>query len=394
MYKDMLMKLEYHKSRILKAFIKQGFFPQQEEIAAKLSQVDERLSLFKKYTFEPGEFFNTKEINHCLEMLYNDILFLYKILEDIYVNKYNTLLLNIEINMNYLEDLATHFKKRGDEEIKSTSLGTTLFFKSDAWETDINNETMEVKLGNISLIQGSEISCFANVNNSDKKNVLFKFTCEEDDSKSFFAFPYNYNNETYIIPGEATVNEKEFVLSDNFNINSEIVLPANVNMDNDYKILSGQNKIMVTDKATNKIKLYDFPTYDKPFVAPSNCYISFYIENKGTIEYNFSHKPFHCNFSLQNGLIQINKNVQKIFLDVDKDFNCYFTLDENTNVWCSYEEGIKDNNKLIYSGVLLSRDFKIKEYVKDNVITYNTVLKITDIDNDEVIDCVYIKEVN
>lgn len=132
MYKDMLLKLEYHKSMILKAFIKQGVFPQRDEIAAKLSQVDERLALFKKYNFEPGELFNAKEMNYCLEMLYNDILFLYKILEEIYVDKYNKLLLNIEINMNYLEDLALHFKKRGDEEIKSTSLGNTLFFKSDS----------------------------------------------------------------------------------------------------------------------------------------------------------------------------------------------------------------------------------------------------------------------
>lgn len=394
MYKDMLLKLEYHKSKILKAFIKQGYFPQQEEVAAKLSEVDERLALFEKYNFEPGELFNTKEMNHCLEMLYNDILFLYKILEDIYINKYNTMLLNIEINMNYLEDLATHFKKRGDEEIKSTSLGNTLFFKSDAWETEIKDETMEVKLGNINLIQGTEISCFANVNNSDKRNVLFKFNCEEDDSKSFFAFPYNYNNDTYIVPGDMTINEKEFTLQSNFNINSEITLPVKVNMDNDYKILAGNNKILVTDKITNEVKVYDFPTSEKPFVAPSNCYISFYIENKGTVEYNFSHRPFHCNFSLQNGLIQITKDVQKIFLDVDKGFTCYFILDENTKAWSSYEEGIKDNDKLIYDGLLLVRDFKIKEYVRDNVITYNVVLKITEIDNDEIIDCVYIKEVS
>ena len=189
---------------------------------------------------------------------------------------------------------------------------------------------MEVKLENINLIQGTEISCFANVNNSDKRNVLFKFNCEEDDSKSFFAFPYNYNNDTYIVPGDMTINEKEFTLQSNFNINSEITLPVTVNMNNDYKILAGNNKILVTDKITNEVKVYDFPTSEKPFVAPSNCYISFYIENKGTVEYNFSHRPFHCNFSLQNGLIQITKDVQKIFLDVDKGFTCYFVLDENT----------------------------------------------------------------
>ena len=132
MYKDMLLKLEYHRSRILKSFIKQGYFPKQEEIAAKLSEVDERIALFKKYNFEPGEKFNAKEVNHCLKMLYNDILFLYKILEDIYTEKYNTLLLNVETHMNYLESLATHYKKRADEEVKGTSLGETIFFKSDS----------------------------------------------------------------------------------------------------------------------------------------------------------------------------------------------------------------------------------------------------------------------
>lgn len=394
MYKDMLLKLEYHRSRILKAFIKQGYFPQQDEISSKLLDIDERIALFQNYNFQPGDLFNSKEMNHCLEMLYNDILFLYKILEDIYKNKYNAMLLNIETNMSYLEDLAIHFKKRGDEEIKSTSLGNTVFFKSDSWDIDIQNETMNVSLGNLSFIQGSEISCFANVNNANKRNILFKFDCAEDESKSFTAFPYNYNNDTYIIPGDMTINEKEFSLQSSFNINSEIVLPVNVNMDNDYKILAGKNKIIVTDKTTNDVKVYDFPTSDKPFVAPSNCYISFYIENKGTIEYNFSHKPFHCNFSLQNGLIKIDKDVQKIFLDVDKGFTCYFVLDENTAAWSSYEEGIKDNNKLIYNGLLLVRDFKIKEYVKENILTYKVTLKITEIDNDEVIDCVYIKEVS
>ena len=393
MYKDMLLKLEYHKSKILQAFIKQGYFPTQDEISSKLSQIDERIALFESYNFEPGENFNAKEMNHCLKMLYNDILFLYKIIEEIYTQKYNSLLLNVEIQMNYLEGLATHFKKRGDEEIKGTSLGKTLFFKSDSWETDIKDETMEVALGNIELIQGSEISCFANVNNADKKNVLFKFNCE-DSSKSFTAFPYNYNNETYIVPGYMTVNEKEFSMQEQFNINSEIVLPVKVNMDNDYKIIGGQNKIIVTDKLTNEIKIYDFPTSEKPFVAPSNCYISFYIENKGTIEYSFSNKPLHCNFSIQDGMIQITKDIKKIFLDVEKGFNCYFTLNEDAKAWACYEEGIKDNDKLIYDGLLLVRDFKIKEYVKDKKTTYNVTLKINEIDNDEVIDCVYIKEVS
>ena len=93
-------------------------------------------------------------------------------------------------------------------------------------------------------------------------------------------------------------------------------------------------------------------------------------------------------------MIQITKDIQKIFLDVEKGFNCYFTLNEDAKAWACYEEGIKDNDKLIYDGLLLVRDFKIKEYVKDKKTTYNVTLKINEIDNDEVIDCVYIKEVS
>lgn len=393
MYKDMLLKLEYHKAKILKAFIKQGYFPKQEEIASKLSKIDERIALFKKYNFEPGELFNAKEMNHCLKMLYNDILFLYKILEEIYNDKYNKMLLNIEIHMNHLEALADYFKKRGDEEIKGTSLGKTIFFKTDSWKTEIKDETMDILLGDIELVQGTEISCFANINNTNKKNVMFKFN-HQDPSKSFVALPYNYNNDTYIVPGEVTINEQELKLDNNFNINSEIVLPVKINMDNDYKVLGGANKIVVTDKKTGEITIKDFPTAENPFVATSNCYISFYIENKGTMEYNFSHKPLHCNFSIQDGLIQINKDIQKIFLDVDKGFNCYFTVDDNIKPWASYEEAIKDNNKLIYDGLLLVRDFKIKEYVRDKKSTYNLIVKVTEIDNDEIIDSIYIKEVN
>ena len=36
MYKDMILKLDYHKKHIIKSFIKRGYFPKSEEIANKL----------------------------------------------------------------------------------------------------------------------------------------------------------------------------------------------------------------------------------------------------------------------------------------------------------------------------------------------------------------------
>lgn len=393
LYKDMVLKLEYHRNKILQAFIKQGYFPKKDEIAAKLTLIDERLALFKSYKFQPGEKFDTKEMNHALEMLYNDIAFLYKVLEVIYVEKYNTMLLNVETHMVYLESLADHFRKRADEEIKGTSLGKTLLFKTDSWNIDVKDESIEISVGELELTQGSEISCFANINNTDKRNILFKFKAESN-KDDFIALPYNYNNDTYLVPGEISVKDHELVLSEAFNVNSEIVIPFEPTLENDYKILGGQNKIVITNKTTGHISIEDFPTVDKPFEAQDDCYISFYIENKGTLEYNFSKRPFHTNFSIQDGLIKIDRDIKKIFLDVEKGFICYFNLDNDMQVWSTKEDAIIDNNALIYDGMLLVRDFKIKEYIKDKKTMYNIFVSITEMDNDEVIDSIYIKEVD
>ena len=394
LYKDMLLKLEYHRNQILKSFIKQGYFPNKDEINAKLNLIDERIALFKSYNFMPGELFNHKEINYAFEMLYNDIVFLYKILETIHIEKYSSMLLNIETHMVNLESLAEHFKKRANEEIKGTALGKTLLFKTNDFDIDVKDESLEIFVGALNLTQGSKIACFANINNTDKRNIMFKFKAE-DSSNDFVALPYNYNNDTYLVPGEINTIDHELNLSVDFNINSEIVIPfESVNLNNQYKILGGKDKIVITDKKTGNISIMDFPTVDKPFVATSNCYISFFTEGIGTTEYNFNKRPFHTNFSIQDGIIKLSKDIQKIFLDVEEGFICYFSLDDNINVWSTKEDAIIDNKQLIYDGLLLVRDFKIKEYVRDKTTTYNIYVSITEMDNDEVVDCIYIKEVN
>lgn len=393
LYQDMLLKLEYHRNNILKSFLKQGYFPKKEEINSKLALVDERIALFKSYNFQPGELFNHKEVNHLLEMLYRDIAFLYKIIEKINIEKYNKMLLNLEAHMVNLETLAQHFKKRADEEIKGTSLGKTLLFKTSDWDIDVKDESLEVYVGTLDLIQGSEISCFANINNTDKRNILFKFKAENS-SNDFNALPYNYNNDTYLVPGEITVNETEMTLPENFNINSEIVVPYQVSTDNDYKILSGKNKVVITNKETGTISIENFPTSENPLEIKANSFVSFYIEDKGTLEYNFNKKPFHTNFSVQDGTIKIDKDMQKIFLDVEEGFICYFNLDDNMKPWAVKEDAVVDNKSLIYDGMILARDFKIKEYVKDKTTRYNIYVSITEMDNDEVIDSIYIKEVD
>lgn len=392
MYRDMILKLDYHKKHIINSFIKRGYFPKSEEIANKLEQINLRLALFESYNFTPGEKFNVKEINYMIEMLYADITFLYKILEDIQVQEYNKMLLNIETHLTELESLATHYKKRANEEINGTALGKTLLFKTNDWELDVNDDGVEINVGELELTQGSEISCFANINNTNKQNILFKFEAQ-DYKYNFTALPYNYNNDTYLVPGEITVNDTELNLSESFNINSDIKIPFTTNLKNDYKILGGKNKMIVTNKTTNAIKVMDIPTYEKPFTATANCFISFYIEGKGIIEYNFNKKPLHSNFSIQNGNINIDKDIQKVFLDVEEGFICYFNLNNDCISYATLEEAIVYDKYLVYNETILVRDFKIKEYVKDKITKYKIKVIINESDNDEVIDSVYIKEV-
>lgn len=392
MYKDILLKLDYHRKHIINAFVKRGYFPKSEEINNKLEQIDARIALFKSYNFVAGEKFNAKEINHMIDMLYTDITFLYKVLEEIQIKEYNKILLNLETHLSSLESLATHYKKRANEEINGTSLGKTLLFKTDNWDVDMNDDGVQINIGELELIQGSEISCFANINNTDKKNVIFKFEAENP-KYSFTALPYNYNNDTYLVPGEIAIKNEEIKLDSNFNINSEINIPFKTNLKNSYKILGGKNKMIVTDKTTNVIKVMDIPTYEKPYRATANCFISFYVEGKGVVEYNFNKKPLHSNFSIQNGNINIDKDIQKVFLDVEEGFICYFNFNNDSNIYATLENAIVYEKYLVYNGTILVRDFKVKEYVKDKTTKYRIKVIINETDNDEEIDSIYIKEV-
>lgn len=192
---------------------------------------------------------------------------------------------------------------------------------------EFNDDSVVVDIGELELVQGSEISCFANINNTDKKNIIFEFNTL-DSKFNFLALPYNYNNDTYIVPGELAIKERELTLEENFNINSEIKIPFPTNSKNKYTILGGKNKMTITDKENNSIRIVDIPTSDKPFVATKSCFITFYVEGKGNINYNFNKKPLHSNFSIQDGVIKIEKDVQKVFLDVDEGFICYFDFSD------------------------------------------------------------------
>lgn len=400
-YKDMLEKLKYHKQIIMNAFIKNNYYPSNEEIKAALSKVNARLSLFESYISKPGSYFNFTELNYCFEMIYKDIETLYKVLESILTNEYIQLKLHVESTLLELEAKADHFQKRCKEESNSSSLGTTIMFQSNSWNLTTNDQVTILDLGEYDFIEGSEVACFANINNVEKQTVSFSFD-SGDPQKNFYALPYNlYDNITYRVPGEVSINKKDIEIDETAIVRSSLHLPYDIDMKNKYKIMGGKNYITVTSKKSGVSRLVNFPDVtDYAFYAVEDCYIEFYIVdgNIGSnnyLEYNFNMPPNYQNFSLQDGTIKIDSDIKRIYIDAQAGLLVSFRKEHGDAYAECINPVITNKDKMIYTGNLAIRQMQIREYVRTNVIKYHVYVYINTIE--EIvnhIESIYIKEID
>jgi hypothetical protein len=397
-YRDMLEKLKYHKNNIFNAFLKKNYYPSSEEINTKLALVDSRLALFESYISKPGSYMNIKEINYCFEMIAKDLEILYKVLEQILIEDYSNLRINIEAALTELESKADYYKKRCTEEIHSTTLGTTVFFQANNWNITEENEMNIIDLGTMKLIEGMEISCFANIENINEKDVVFEFD-NNDPEKSFLALPYNYNNNSYKVPGEIGINSYPLIMPTTSIVNDYIPIKFEINFDNKYMIAGAEGGMQVSSKKTGETYLYRFANVDNAFVAEEDCFVEFFILDGNKIqnnymEYSFTEAPVSTNFSLQNGEIPLNKEVVRVSIECQKGLGMFFTVPAGT-AYATYEEAIIANkNTLIYKGNWDVRDFVLREYVRTYTSDYRIKVHVkTQDDITSNIESIYIKEV-
>ena len=400
-YKDMLEKLKYHKQLIMNAFIRNNYYPSNEEVTAAVQQINARLSLFEAYISKPGDYFNPTEINYCFEMIYKDIQILYQVLESILTNEYAQLKLYIEATLTELEAKADYFYKRCVEETNSTTLGKTLVFEANSWNITTEDQMTIIDLGNHDFVEGSTIACFANINNIDNKSVSFKFTSSNID-ETIIALPYNlYDNITYKIPGELKVIEKEIKIGSNSIVNDKIKVNHDLIQENNYKFCSGKNYMVVTYKTTGRTTLVEFPYMSSyNFLAVQDCFIEFYVVDgnsteNSNLEYNFNMAPRYQNFSLQDGFIRLDKDIKRIHIDAQKGLTMSFRFDDGVVFAEVLDPIILDNHTLLYNGNIDVRDITIREYVRDSLINYNIKVYIDSIENAiNSIDSIYIKELD
>ena len=400
-YKDMLEKLKYHKQLIMNAFIRNNYYPSSEEINAMLQDVNARLSLFESYVSKPGSHFNPTEINYCFDMIYKDIQILYKVLESILTNEYAKLKIHIEATLSELEAKADYFMKRCNEEANSSSLGTTLVFEANSWNISTEDQITIIDLGNHEIVEGTTIACYANLSNVNKNSVTFKFTAD-DANKSFIALPFNmYDDITYKVPGVLGINTYETKIASYSIANDEIYIEQEINPVNYYKFASGKNFMSVTYKRTGRTELVEFPDMSNyNFVAMEDCQVEFYIvdghvNENSILEYNFNMAPSHQNFSLQDGFIKIDKDVQRIFIDAQMGLSMSFRKTHGVAYAECMDPIIVDNHTLLYNGNLNVKDILLREYVRTDVIDYNIKVYIDSVENIiDDIESIYIKELS
>ena len=399
-YKDMLEKLKYHKQLLMNAFIRNNYYPSDEEITAALSQVNARLSLFESYISKPGSYFNPTEINYCFEMLYKDIEILYKVLQSILLNEYSRLKLHIESTLTELESKADTYLKRCEQEANSSTLGTTIVFQSNSWNIDTVDQTTIINLGTHNFIEGSSIACFADINNVDRKSIVFKFITE-DSTKNLLALPSNIgDNIIYTIPGKLGINKYELKIGSSSIINDNIQIEQEINQLNKYKLTAAKNYMTVTYKKSGTVDLVEFPDINNyNFLATQDCFIEFYIvdgnvNENSYMEYSFNMAPNHCNFSLQDGRIKLDSDIKRIHIDAQKGLLVSF-LKEHGDCYAECNDAIiVDNHTILYNGNKSVRDIIVREYVRTNIIPYNVYVYIDSIENIiNDIETIYIKEV-
>lgn len=398
-YKDMIEKLKFHKSNILNSFIKKNYYPSSKEIEEKLSTVDARLALFEAYISRPGSYMDIKKLNHCFDMIVKDIEILYTVLEKILIEDYSALSIHIEAALTELEKKADYYKKRCSEEMYSSTLGTTVFFQSNSWNVIEEDEMNIIDLGTLELVEGMDIACFANVENIDSKDIVFQFE-NNDTEKSFLALPYNYNNNSYRVPGEIGINNIDIAIPVTSIVNDYIPIEYNINFENKYKIAGAVGGMQVTLRSTGETLLYRFANIDNAFVAPEDCFVEFFVLDghevpNNYMEYSFTEAPISTNFSLQNGEIPLNKEVVRISIECQKGLGMFFMIPSGT-AYATFEEPIIVNkNTLVYNGNWDIRDFVLREYVRCNKTNYRVKLFIkSDKDIIDNIESIYIKEVS
>lgn len=373
MYKDIEAKFNYHKERIIRSFIKQGIYPNNDLIQSKLNSIELRLSIFKKLIIKEGAAFNTREINEAIKLIYDDLTILYDLLYKITIIEYNNLNQYIQSHLNELQEVSDIYLKKAELETYSTALGKTILFKHNKFNIDKKENIIIIDLGEIEVNEASNIICMAKINNLNYSNIMFKLT---NNTNEITSNAYNYNHDIILIPGESSSTSYEYNFKNEQKINGLIELPIRPEtLVGSFMTLGGKDKVLykkanehgeVIDENTLNINELSFNTHS---------YIDFYVVNGTSISFRFNKKPISTNFNVNSNKIENLNKIHHFFIECDSNFSFDFEL-EKGSIYAFREKTIIERKSLYYSGNIDVKDFLVIQTYEGKPTKYKVQAEI------------------
>lgn len=392
-YKDVEKKLEYYKQQVLQELVKKGIYPDNELIESRLNSYNAHLAIFKNYNAVTGQLFNANEYNERLKLIYTDLKFLYELLYEITVIEYNKLQNFINSHLAELNSIVKTYNKRAEYENSTTSLGKTLLFQNNSFSIESKDSTTILNLDNLNISNAAVLACIANINNVKPEDVIFKFK-QIGTEQWINASPYNYNNETVVMPGQRKKTIYEYTLQDSQVITGPLLMDidSEINIKNDYTILGGKNRIFVNYKDQNGFIVEDKPLTVDSLVFDKKAYINFYVVDGSSIAFRFNKKPIATNFPIDTQRVEDLDYIHHFFIECDEDFSFQFEIDKG-QVYAIKETGVISDNKLYYTGSEKIKDFKIIEAATGEEKEYKVKVEAYNSNEAIDIDSIIIKQI-
>lgn len=358
LYKDQIEKITYYKERIMQDLTKKGIYPDNLYVAERIASIDTKLSLFKHKYVSPGEKFNTQEMNESMLLIAEDLKILYLLVYRMSIEKYNELKSYLEGHLQELQAMAKKYEYKTKFEIDSTSLGKTIFFQANGFNTSINNTIATIELGSIEADNASKLSCIFDGDNISPENVVFSF-----DGKN--CSPYSFNRDFFSVPGDVKTMNYDYTLPENEHVASAHIMNIpnfTPSPKNKYFIYGGHDYVALR---------YGFKKRESgtPFKFSSPGIVTFYVLNSTYINFDFSSQPLSKNFN--DTSINKPQKCQKITMEYEAGFSFDFITDGTC--YATRNEGIIKDNKLYYPNGDDLTDFLIEEFYGGNKTTFKNV---------------------
>lgn len=384
-YIDQIKKIEFFKQQILQEYLKIGRTINTETIQRYIDQIETRTAILSQITVEEGSEFDTKQINQALFYLYNDLKILYEIIVEHKKNRYQTLKEELDFKLQSLETVANEYKTKANFEYLYSKIGDTILYNANNYTMDKLTSQAIIKAGTVTVKECDEIFGLIGGTNFNAEKVYFQL--EKDNGNTLMFSPYLGNNSIKI-PGARQEeyytyeSEEEKILSD-FKLSIPELL---ADEDNEYFILGSKNCYTLYEPAIStkiKTKLNEEIT-----IPTKTSYVEFYVYKASYITFSFSEQPTEKNFSGYE--INAPEEIQRIAIKANDGMK--FDFDTDGTIYANYTKGYVVNQDL-FCEARQSKDFFVIERKLGKEITYNVIVKINDVNPDEInIDYIAIKQ--